>query len=183
MPPRCLADAAVVRLRTLRDSRDGGVAMMFGLLLLPTLAVVGVGVDMARAYSAKLRFEAAFDNAASVLRTSPASDSAQTLHARMQSYLDMANPAAARGDHVALRMSDPLNRVVVVTANTAVPTVLMQLAGVRSLPLSAAAKIVRQHPAASEVGPAPGAGDDSGEEPRRGGRPREWHGLWLRQDF
>jgi len=182
MPPT----SAIARMRHLRGSRDGTVAMMFGLLLLPTLVAIGVGVDVARAYSAKVRFDAAFDNAALALRASAAGETAATLQARMQSYLDLANPSGAPGGHVTLRMSDPLNPVVVVTASTAVPTMLMQLAGVKSLPLHAAAQIVRQHPPGSQATPRDG-GDDGGdnwEEQRRRQMPRgARHGLWLRQDF
>src|SRR6266851_1182308 len=74
MPPT----SVIARMRHLRDSRDGTVAMMFGLLLLPTLVAIGVGVDVARAYSAKVRFDAAFDNAALALRASAASETAAT---------------------------------------------------------------------------------------------------------
>ncbi len=181
MPPI----SATARIGNLRGSRDGSVAMMFGLLLLPTLVAIGVGVDVARAYSAKMRFDAAFDNAALALRASAASETAATLQARMQSYLDLANPSAAPGGHVTLRMSDPLNPVVIVTASTSVPTTLMQLAGVRSLPLHAAAQIVRQHPPGSQATPRDG-GDDGGvsweEQQRRLMQRGARHGLWLRQD-
>jgi Flp pilus assembly protein TadG len=169
--------SAIARMGNLRRSRDGTVAMMFGLLLLPTLVAIGAGVDVARAYSAKIRFEAAFDNAALALRASAASETAATLQARMQSYLDLANPSPALGGHVTLRMSDPLNPVVIVTASTSVPTALMQLAGVSSLPLHAAAQVVRQHPPSSQATPRDG-GDDGGvawEEQRR-----RRDGLWLR---
>jgi Flp pilus assembly protein TadG len=185
MPPQGLSPTSlIVRMRSLRDRRDGTVAMMFGLLLLPTLVTVGAAVDVARAYSAKMRFDAAFDNATMALRASAASETAQTLQARMQSYLDLANPSLARGGHVTLRMSDPLNRVVVVTAATAVPTVLMQLAGVTSLPLHAAAQIVRQHPPVNQVTPGNEGGGDSGEENRRQLEQRGARsGLWLRQNY
>src|SRR5260370_8874587 len=154
MPPT----SAIARMRHLRDSRGGTVAMMFGLLLLPTLVAIGVGVGVAGGYPAKVRFGAAFDNAALALRASAAGETAATLQARMQSYLDLANPSGAPGGHVALRMSDPLNPVVVVTASTAVPTMLMQFAGVKSLPLHAAAQIARPHPPGSPATP-PNRGD------------------------
>jgi Flp pilus assembly pilin Flp len=177
--------AALPLRRLLRDSRDGVTAITFGLLLLPTLVAVGVGVDAARIYTAKLRFDAAFDNAATALRASAASESAATLRARMQAYLDLGNPSAAAGAHVALRMSDPLRQVVVIDASAAVPTTLMQLAGVKSLPLHAAAQIVRQHPPGSQDA-AEDDGDDGDaqaeEEQRRSWRP-DRRGLWLRGDF
>jgi Putative Flp pilus-assembly TadE/G-like len=148
-----LPPSQVVRTRRLRVDRDGTIAMTFGLLLLPTLFAIGVGVDVMRAYSAKMRFEAAFDNAAMALRSSAATESAAALQSRMQSYLDLAG---VPGGHVALRMSDPLKPVVTVTASTSVSTTLMQLAGMRSLPLRAAAQIVRQHPPEGQATPLDG---------------------------
>jgi hypothetical protein len=85
---------------------------------------------------------------------------------------------------VTLRMSDPLKRVVTVTASAAVPTALMQLAGVQTLPLHATAQIVRQHPPGSEAAPGDG-GDDRGgnwEERRRQMQRGAQRGLWLRED-
>src|SRR5690242_5063788 len=135
--------------RALRQSRDGSVATTFALVLVPALAVVGAGIDVTRAYTARIKFEAAFDKAAEVLRGSPATDSAAMLRARMQAYLDLANPSSAPDSHVTLRMSDPLQPVVMMTATAAVPTTVMQLAGVPSLRLQAAAEIVRQNPPGS----------------------------------
>src|SRR5258708_32567649 len=109
MPPT----SVIARMRHLRDSRDGTVAMMFGLLLLPTLVAIGVGVDVARAYSAKMRFDAAFDNAALALRASAASETAAPLQARLQGYLDLANPSAAPGGRVTQRSNDLLNPVYI----------------------------------------------------------------------
>jgi hypothetical protein len=184
MPPRVLPQArAIAWMSPLRDSRDGTVAMIFGLLLLPTLVAVGVGVDVVRAHSAKMRFDDAFSNAALVLQTSAASETAATLQARMQSYLDLADPSPASGGHVVLRMSDPLKPVVTVTASMAVPTTLMQLAGVNSLPLQAAAEVVRQHPPGSQAAPHGDGDDDVWEEQLRRLMPRgARHGLWLRED-
>ena len=179
MPTRRMKLTA--RTGNLRDSRDGTVAMMFGLLLLPTLVAIGVGVDVARAYSAKMRFNAAFDNAVLALRASAATETAASLQARMQSYVDLANPSPAPGGHVTLRMSDPLNPVVMVTASTSVPTMLMQLAGVNSLPLHAAAQIVRQHPPVSPAAPRGGGGD--WQERSRNQMPAARPGLWLRQSY
>jgi Flp pilus assembly protein TadG len=177
--PRMSATAGT---RNLRNSRDGTVAVTFALLLLPVLAAIGVGVDAARAYSAKMRFDAAFNNAALSLRASAASETAATLQARMQSYLDLATPSSASGGHVTLRMSDPLQPVVMVTASTAVPTTLMQLAGVRSFPLHAAAQVVRQHPPASQATPGDGGDDNRGtwEEQRQDTQRGVRHDLWLR---
>lgn len=153
MPAYFMPPARFARIRVLRGDRHGTVAMMFGLLLLPTLVAIGIGVDVVRAYSAKMRFEAAFDNAAMALQASAATETAAALQVRMQSYLDLAN---VPGGHVALRMSDPLRPVVTVTASASVSTTLMQLAGMKSLGLHAAAQIVRQHPPGGQATPRDG---------------------------
>jgi hypothetical protein len=177
MPAYVMLPARLSRLRVLRSDRDGTIAMMFGLLLLPTLVAVGIGVDVVRAHSAKMRFEAAFDNAARALQASAATDTAAALQMRMQSYLDLAK---VPGGRVTLRMSDPLKPVVIVTASTSVSTTLMQLAGMKSLPLRAAAQVVRQHAPASHA-TRPGGDNDggNGEDQRRGVS----YDLWLRRDY
>ena len=170
-------------LRALRQSRDGSVATTFALVLVPALAVVGTGIDVTRAYTARIKFQAAFDNAADVLRTSPGTDSAAMLRARVQAYLDLANPSSAPDSHVTLRMSDPLQPLVMMTATAAVPTTLLQLAGVPSLRLQAAAQIVRRNPPGSEARSR--NGDDSRR--RQDGDPwgqyEQRRGTWLREDW
>jgi hypothetical protein len=180
-PQALLPGRAASWLRALRRSRDGSMATTFALVLVPVVAMVGAGIDVTRAYTARIKFDAAFDNAASALRTSAATDSAAVLQARMQGYLDLANPSAAEGSHVTLRMSDPLQPVVMMTASAAVPTTLMQLAGVPSFRLQAAAQIVRQNPPGSDA--ASRAGDDSR---RRDGDQWQYshrRGIWLREDW
>jgi hypothetical protein len=128
MPPQALSSVRPVSsLRALRQSRDGSVATTFALVLLPALFVVGAGIDVTRAYTARVKFDAAFDSAASALRASAATDSAAVLRARMQGYLDLANPSSAQGSHVTVRMSDPLQPVVMMTASAAVPTSPMRM--------------------------------------------------------
>lgn len=184
MPPHGSPQGVVARMLRWRADCDGTVAVTFGLLLLPALVAIGVGFDVVRASSAKIRFDAAFDNAATALRTSAASETAATLRARMQRYLDLAAPSST-GGRVTLQMSDPLRPVVLVSATTAVPTTLMQLAGIKSLPLRAAAQVVRQHPPGSQA-TTDGSGEDDGraeEERARAPHRNARDGLWLRQDF
>jgi hypothetical protein len=80
-----------------------------------------------------------------------------------------------------MRMSDPLQRVVVIAASAAVPTTMLQLAGIKNLNLHAATQIVRQHPPGSAADQGDeNDGEQQDEQPiGRGSR----HGLWLRQDW
>ena len=169
-------------LRALRQSRDGSMATTAALVLVPALVVVGAGIDVTRAYTARLKFEAAFDKAAQLLEASPAGETAAVLEARMQGYLDLANPSSAPDSHVMLRMSDPLQPVVTMTASAAVPSTLMQLAGVPSFRLQAAAQIVRQNPPGGAT--TPRNGDDSRR--REDGDLRQYGhrgANWLREDW
>ena len=173
-------------LRALRHSRDGSVATTFALVLLPALVVIGAGVDVTRAYTARIKFDAAFDKAAEALRSSPATDSPAVLRARMQAYLDLANPSSAPDSHVTVHMSDPLQPVVMMTASAGVPTTLMQLAGVPRLRLQAAAQIVRQNPPGSETGRQTTSrdGDDGrGRGDADQGQYDHRRGIWLREDW
>ena len=158
------------------------MATTFALVLLPAVIMVGAGIDVTRAYTARLKFEAAFDKAAEALQSSAAGDSAAVLRARMQGYLDLANPSSAPDSHVALRMSDPLQPVVMMTASAAVPTTIMQLAGVPSFRLQAAAEIVRQTPPGSAATPR------NGDDGRRHEAGDPWQygrrgNNWLREDW
>ncbi|HJT08345.1 MAG TPA: pilus assembly protein TadG-related protein [Stellaceae bacterium] len=183
MAPQALSPGhAAAWLVALWRSRDASMTTTLALVLVPVLGVLGAGVDVTRAYTARIKFEAAFDNAAAALRASPATDSAAVLQARMQSYLDLANPSPAPGSHVTVRMSDPLQPVVMMTASAAMPTTVMQLAGVPSLKLHAAAQVVRQNPPGSQNTPHRG---DDGRRPENGDL---WqyghrHGNWLREDW
>jgi hypothetical protein len=185
MAPEALSPTRSGSLGALRQSREGSVAVTFGLLLLPTLVALGIGVDLARAYTAKLKFEAAFNNAAVALSASRSDETAAALRARVQGYLDIANPSDAPRTHVEMRMSDPLQPVVAIAASAAVPTTVLQLAGVKSLNLHAAARIIRRHPPGSQ---AASQADDRNDDDRqwrdgqrmlRGSRP----GVWLREDW
>ncbi|HEX6842492.1 MAG TPA: hypothetical protein VF113_13230 [Stellaceae bacterium] len=161
------------------------MAVTFGLLLLPTLVAVGVGVDLARAYTAKLKFEAAFNNAAVALSASRSDETEAALRARVQGYLDIGNPSGAPRTHVEMRMSDPLQPVVAMVASAAVPTTVLQLAGVKNLNLHAAARIVRRHPPGSQAGSQADDSDDNDSQSEDG--QRMWrssrHGNWLREDW
>lgn len=165
----------------LRDSRDGNIAIMFGLLLLPVVVTVGVGVDVARSYAAKIRFDAAFDNAASALRASPATDSAAMIERRLQSYLDLAYRSSASGEHVALRLTDPRQPVVTMTASASASTTIMQLVGVNSMSLHAAARVARLYPPGSDEtqGDTAQQGGDSDRLEEQRHRRESRPGLWL----
>ena len=51
-------------LRRLRRDRSGNVAMLFGLLLIPLVAMIGLAVDFGRVYSVTSHTQAALDSAA-----------------------------------------------------------------------------------------------------------------------
>jgi len=182
MAPQALSPGrAAAWLVALWRSRDASMTTTFALVLVPTLAVIGTGIDVTRAYTARIKFEAAFDKAADILRGSPATDSAAMLRACMQAYLDLANPSSAPDSHVTLRMSDPLQPVVMMTVSAAVPTTLMQLAGVPKLRLQATAQIVRQNPPGNETTARPR--DDSHPESGDLWQYGRRHGNWLREDW
>ncbi len=171
----------IATLRRWRDSGDGNITIMFGLLLLPVVATLGIGVDVARSYTAKIRFEAAFENAASALRASPAADSPAVIERRLQSYLDLAYRSSAPGEHVALRLTDPRQPIVTMTASASANTTLMQLVGVNSMSLNGAARVARLHPPGGDeeqgdAGPQWRGGDRLGESLHES---ESLPGLWL----
>lgn len=167
-----------------RDSRDGNVTVMFGLLLLPVVAMLGIGVDVARSYTAKIRFDSAVANATRALSASPAADSPAVIQRRVQAYLDLAYRSSAPGQHVALRLSDPSQPMVRMEASASVKTTAMQLVGVNSMGFGAATVVARRHPPGSDetqeaAAPGQNNGDWSAQGRQSGFRP----GLWLDPHF
>ncbi|HEY1543387.1 MAG TPA: TadE/TadG family type IV pilus assembly protein [Xanthobacteraceae bacterium] len=120
---------AVARLDALRTSRDGNVAIIFALAIIPVLGLVGSAVDYSRASLVRSRLQAAADSAALFAATgSTATDSARVTAgtSAFTSQYGSVTPTVAVADGA-----------VSVTANISVPTTLTSLFGFKNVPVSA----------------------------------------------
>ncbi|MBA2588784.1 MAG: hypothetical protein H0U98_09190 [Alphaproteobacteria bacterium] len=133
------------KVRALVRSRRGNVAMIFALAMVPMTLAAGAGLDFARAMLVRQQMGEALDAAAlAVGSTNGLSQSAaQTL---AQKYFD-ANftiDKTAFGVPTVTIPPSGYNATgsVVITASTPMPTILMKLAGITTLPVTTTSTVV-----------------------------------------
>jgi Flp pilus assembly protein TadG len=115
----------------------GGVAVIFGLVILPIMLVLGAAIDYSRATSMRTRLQAAVDAGAlqaaghSALTQAERQTLAQNIvRANLGSLASTLNPTITE--------TEPSGHFKV-TATASVPTAIMQLARIDSIPIGAAA--------------------------------------------
>jgi Flp pilus assembly protein TadG len=137
-----------VRLREycaeLRDAKDGVVAVVVALTMIPLLLAVGVSIDVGRAYLVKQRLLSTADAAGLAIAAAIDSDSTS---AELQEVLDDFITANFPSDSIGTVASTSYTYVgstVTVTANVTVETTFMKLANIETLTVSATSVITRQ---------------------------------------
>lgn len=139
--PRILANL----LRPL-NRRDGAVLVWFAVTAIPLLLAVGVAIDIARAYTVKLRLGAAIDDAGlAVATTLDPNINAQN---RLNKYFYGNFASGQIGTPTAVSMVNDatVTNAIDVTGTATVPTTFMALAGFNSITVQATAQIVRRAP-------------------------------------
>ena len=139
--PRILANL----LRPL-NRRDGAVLVWFAVTAIPLLLAVGVAIDIARAYTVKVRLGAAIDDAGlAVATTLDPNINAQN---RLTKYFygNFASGQIGTPTAVSLVNDATVTNAIVVTGTATVPTTFMALAGFSNITVSATAQIVRRAP-------------------------------------
>lgn len=123
--------------RLARDSRGNTLAIV-GAALIPLAAMIGSGVDMSRAYMAKTRLQTACDAAAlagrRVMQNDTLTTSVTTEATRFFNYnFNQGQYGTAAFTPTVTR---PETGKVRVTASTTIPTTVMKMFGMTSLPLN-----------------------------------------------
>ncbi len=132
------------RARAFLRSDRGNVAMMFAIALIPLMIGAGAGLDFARAMLVRQQMSEALDAAALAVGSSTGltQSSAQTL---AQKYFN-ANFTVNTTDYgtptVVIPSGGYGTGTVQLTATDNMPTVLMKLAGITLLPISASSTVV-----------------------------------------
>lgn len=118
------------------NDRDGAIAIIFALTLIPAIAVVGSAIDYARALSVQTRLQSVTDIAAQAGARLPATANAN----RMQAALDSFNVNIAGASITTVVPTiEASNSGVTVTATTSVPTAFMGLVGFSNIDVEARA--------------------------------------------
>ncbi|MDA0221639.1 MAG: pilus assembly protein TadG-related protein [Proteobacteria bacterium] len=129
-------------LRRFAQARDGAIAIIFALALLPLLLAAGAAIDLGRAYMVKSRLGYAIDAAALAVGAATTTDEDE-LEAVMLAFFDANYPATELGV--------PATPVMVINdsevsiyATAEVDTTLMSIAHVETLTVSAETLVIRE---------------------------------------
>ncbi|HYM32136.1 MAG TPA: hypothetical protein VEU47_12595 [Candidatus Cybelea sp.] len=143
-PASIFQSAIMRRVRALLRSRDGAVAMVFSLAAIAGIVSAGMAIDMARAYTVKVRLGAALDAAGLAVGGTTGMTDAQ-LQARFTNYFNANYPSSALGTPKNVVMNiDHANNQINVTAQATVNTTLMRVIGFNSMTVAASAQITMQ---------------------------------------
>jgi len=124
-------------------SQRGNVAMMFGVMLVPLMIGAGAGLDFARAMMVRQQMAEALDAAALAVGSTAGMDAtkAQDLATK---YFN-ANYTVDTGQYGAVTIGSPVfdaKGSITLTATNNMPTLLMKIAGITTVPLSTTSKVV-----------------------------------------
>jgi len=133
------------RLRSFFKSDRGNIAMMFALSLVPLMIGAGAGLDFARAMLVRQQMGEALDAAALAVGSTTGLTQA-TAQDLAQKYFD-ANYTVDKTDYGTPTVSIPSSGYnskgsVTMTATNSMPTVLVKLIGINTLPISTSSNVV-----------------------------------------
>lgn len=125
-------------LSDLRRSQRGNVLIMFAVAILPLLALVGSAIDMARAYTVKTRLQHACDAASLAGRRVMTKDQVDD-HVKQEAlkFFNLNFPKGMLGtQEVTPDINRPVSGTITVSTKTNMPTAIMSVFGVDSLPIA-----------------------------------------------
>ncbi len=133
------ATALVGRVRACWRDRRGNVAMIFALTLVPMAVAAGAGVDFARALAVRSEMGDALDAAGLALGAAQGKSPAQ-LQALAQSYFNANFTDTSYGAPTFTAVQGTDN--VKLTASINMPTTLMNVVGIKTIPVSFSSTVV-----------------------------------------
>lgn len=121
-------------LRAFGRAREGNVAVMFALVLVPVLAATGVAIDFSRANAVKANLQAALDATALMLSKEAVTDSADELQAHALAYFKaMYNGPSTTNVAINANYNASAGSSLTVNGSVSVPTDFMGLFGFNAL--------------------------------------------------
>lgn len=142
---KCSAWRALLRARCRRLwrlDRRGGMAVVLALSFVPILFMVGLAIDLARAYLAHARLGHALD-AAGLAVGAASNITDDEKQALFQKFFAANYPPSAYGTPHSLALTlDP--KFIAVSGSADVPTAFMRVAGIETITVRASAEIIRE---------------------------------------
>ncbi|MFO1246957.1 MAG: TadE/TadG family type IV pilus assembly protein [Alphaproteobacteria bacterium] len=142
---RTTLNVFAAKLRDFAHSRRGNVAMMFAIAMVPMVIAAGAGLDFARAMLVRQQMTGALDAAALAVGSTTGLDQAAA-QALAQKFFD-ANYTVDKTAFGTPTVTIPnsgynSNGSVQITASTPMPTILMKLAGITTMPVTTSTTVV-----------------------------------------
>ncbi len=123
--------------RRFRAAKDGNIAVIFAIALLPILSFIGAAIDYSRANSARTSMQAALDSAALMLSKDDSAGNltASQLTAKAQAYFTaLYNNSEATGVNITAAYSNSSSGAkIVLTGSGSIATDFMKIAGIPSV--------------------------------------------------
>ncbi len=138
---RCLDQAGRALTGFARNAR-GNIAIMFGLTMIPLLVAIGVVVDYNRASSVQDKLGQALDSAALAVGSSIETDT-DILEQIARMYFEANYPELAQEVGGSLNVSIT-NSTISISASADVPTVLVRIVGINTVPVSASSEVTKE---------------------------------------
>ena len=136
-----LISRVTTRLRAFANARQGNIAMIYALTLIPIIGATGSAIDLSRGMVIKMRLGEALDSAALAVGGTLGLTQAQ-MTTKAQQYIAANYPGSALGAISNISVTSS-GQVVTVAATANVPTAFMGLFGVNYLTVNSSAEVTR----------------------------------------
>ncbi len=140
MVARALQALAVVG--ELRKNRQGNVAVIFALAMMPIVAAAGAGVDLSRAYLVKVHLTQALDAAGLAVAGTPGATESQVAELA-QSFFEANYPESEIGVPGELSINVSGN-VITLAAAASLPTALLGVFGIDAMEVASEIEVTRE---------------------------------------
>jgi len=127
--------------RKFQHCKRGNVVILFAFSLIPIISSAGIAVDLAIAYAAKTRMSSALDAAALAVGSSTGTNA--QLSAIAQKFFNANFPSGTLGVSPTISVT-VTGDTISATATGSVPTSVMKVVGINSVPLSLNTTVLRQ---------------------------------------
>ena len=133
---------ALAVLGEFRKNRQGNIAVIFALAMMPIVAAAGAGVDLSRAYLVKAHLTQALDAAGLAVAGTPGASEAQVA-AIAQSFFKANYPESEIGvpGELSINLAD---NVVTLAATATLPTALLGIFGIHDMAVASEIEVTRE---------------------------------------
>ena len=146
MPTHGIVLSISRRLRRFAAARDGNVAVLFALAIIPLVAFVGSAIDYSRANAVKTDLQDSLDATALMLSKEAAKDTSAQLQTNAQNYfLAQFTPEESKygvtGIKITANFSSSGGTSVVINASADVPTTFLSIIGYNKITVSSSSTV------------------------------------------